>query len=41
MLVNSTQYACAILSSLFAGFALGLSVSSFFMLTEKRAGDSR
>jgi len=41
MLVNSTQYVCAILSSVFVGFALGVSVSSFLMLTQKRTGNSR
>jgi hypothetical protein len=41
MLVNSSQYACALLSTLFAGFALGVSVSSFIVLTEKRGGNSR
>ena len=40
MLVNSTQYVCAILSSVLVGFALGVSVSSFLM-TQKRAGNSR
>jgi len=41
MLVNSSQYACAILSSLFMGFALGVSVSSFLLLTEKKDEISR
>ena len=34
MLVNSTQYACALMSTALAGFALGISVCSIFFVRE-------
>jgi hypothetical protein len=35
MLVNSTEYACALLSSLMAGLALGASFSALILRGEK------
>jgi hypothetical protein len=36
MLVNSTEYACALMSSAFAGFAFGLSMFSLFFVREQK-----
>jgi len=36
MLVNSREYVCALLSMLFAGFALGATISSFVLANEKK-----
>ena len=36
MLVNSSEYVCALMSMLFVGFALGASISSFIFATEKK-----
>ena len=41
MEVNSIQYLCAILSSLFMGFAVGVLFCSFVSVSEKRDSTHR